>query len=404
MSKKHRSAPAGPIVERLEARGLDASAPLAALDGLASTWGTDPELEAYVIELVGGFDDDSAGAKLAALAERTSSKAVRREIKRALYRLEQRGRWKPPEAPAPPRARDLLGPADDATEAWMSRIDPLGGRLVWMARRHGSGVASLSALIDEDAGIREFRSGETTRKSLREAQREITRETGIGLVEVPWEWAHEVLRRAFARTERGRFPETPSVLKALAPHASADSEHVRHPIDALLDRAAVAEDESALAGSTQALAEPETGGWLLPLGWLEKALDSFSEADSSLVVVSPALKEERLRESFEGAVATILDAPDRRERFADRLEETAYLLARRGAEAAARGTLAAALAARAGRPITEIPILADVTRRSLALAFEARAERQAEAAKSSLVMTPQQALAEQQRQRARRGR
>jgi len=52
--------------------------------------------------------------------------------------------------------------------------------------------------------------------------------------------------------------------------------------------------------------------------------------------------------------------------------------------------------------MSEIPVLAEITRRSLALGLRARESKKVEEETSSLVVTPQQAMAEQQR--ARRGR
>lgn len=388
-----------PDPARLAAAEIDADDPGAALAKLSARWGTAPDLEAWVVERAGHLEDGDAGAQLFELQERTTDKVVRREIKRALYRLEQHGHWKTPDAPAPPSARDLLGPDEDAALGWLSPIDHTGTRLVWMARRTGGGLATLSAVIGEDQGIREFHSGKTTRKALRDAQKEIAERSGIPLVETPWEWTHHLLRRAHEQTERGRFPDVPSVLQTMVPAPQAGPPSP--PVDALLDRAAVAADDGALASSSELLGEPEVGSWVLPLSWLEPTLEKLGDAQSSLVVVSPTSQEERMRETIEEATGTILDAAERRTRFADRLEESAFLLARRGTDARARSALAASIATREGKSIADIPVLAEITRRSVALAMQARASKQVEEEKSSLVVTPQQAMAEQQRTRRR---
>ncbi len=398
--KKKTPAGAAPDAARLAARGVDGVEPLDALRRLSAQWGDDPEIDAWAVERAAGLQDPAVGALLHELEERSADKRVRREIKRALYRLQQRGLWQPPDAPAPPRTRDLMGPAEDAPQAWLSPIDPTGTRLVWMARTTAGAVATLSAVVNEDQGIREFHSGKTTRKALRESHREIAQRSGIPLVEAPWAWVLESLRTAFERTEKGRFPEVPNVLSTLAPRAPV--EPPAPPIEARLDRAEVAGDEEALAASAALLGEREVGTWVLPISWLEETLEKLSEADGSLLVVSPAATEERRREMVERAVDQILDPADRRTRFADRLEESAFLLVERDAAPSARQAFAASIAARAGTPIARIPILAEITRRSLALAFQARAQKGQEDAQSSLVLTPQQAMAEQQR-RGRRG-
>src|SRR5690606_30326420 len=149
-------------------------------------------------------------------------------------------------------------------------------------------------------------------------------------------------------------------------------------------------DEAALVSSAEALGEAELAAWLLPFEWVEPAAERVRETGSSVLVLSQAQQRERLDETFAREAPELLAAPERRARFAGRLEETAYLLARRGRTAAARRAWAAAIAARDGRPITEIPLLLELARRSLALALEAGAERAREEARSSLVVTPAQ--------------
>jgi hypothetical protein len=389
------------VAARLAVRGVGAEDPLRALDALATRWGDDPEAEAAVVALAGASDSADAGVRLAALAERTAHKAVKREIKRALYKLEQRGLWKAPES-APTPAKDLLGPSEDEPEAWVSAIDPGGSRLLWMARRTPQGMASLSALINEVAGLQEFYAGETTRKMLRRAQRDLAERSGVALVEVPWPHADALLRAAAERaTDRSHDDAVARARREIVPRPAAAT---RPPVDALVERTAAARDERALADSAAALAEKELGGWLLPRDWVEPALGAIEDAQTSVIVVSPQQREERLRTALQGAANDLFATDGRRALFADRLDETAYLLARRGRLDLARALVAAAEATRGGRPIVEIPVLAQIAARSLGLALELKAEQAREESRSSLVVTPAQALAEQRRRAPPRGR
>jgi hypothetical protein len=269
-----------------------------------------------------------------------------------------------------------------------------------MARRVGDGTATLSAVINENEGLVEFHAGETTRKALKQAQRDLAARAGIALVEAPWAHVDALLREAHQRAaDPTRFPDVQRARQLIAP--ASRPEPVPSPIDALLDRASVEADPAALAASAEALREPETAGWVLPYPWLEAALEEVSAARSSLVVISPVQQEERVREAAEKAMEALFEPAERRALFASRFEETAYLLAKRGRGPIARAALAAAIATRAGRRIAEVPLLAEIARRSLALAFEAQAAKAKEEAQSSLIVTPAQALAEQ-RARARR--
>lgn len=381
--------------ERLAAAGLDPDRPLDALAAHRSAWGRDEDLERALVHLVAESADEAAGAALARLVDETRSRELRREIKRALYRLEQRGRWHAEKAPPPPPTSTLLGSAESEPEAWLSPIDPTGTRLLWMSKRVPEGVASISAITTEEYGLREIHGGQTTRKAVRQAQRDLTSRSGIPLVEAPWAHVHRLIRDAWESTaDRTRLGDVPGTLRLLVP---GPPEHVAHPVEAYLDRAAVAADDTALAGSAKALAEPELAAWLLPFEWVEPAMQEIRDASQSLVVTSPAHERERVESAFARATDGLFAEQVRRDRFASRLEETAYLLAKRGALEPAQGALAAALAARTERPIAEIPLLAELARRSLGFALEASERRAQEEARSSLVVTPAQAVAEERR-------
>ena len=399
--KKSGSLQPQPDNALLAKHGIDPAEPIEALQKLTSTWGENPELEIWAIGQCAASMPAEAGSALYGLRDAPAAKKVRRELKRALYQLGQQGHWQTPQTP-PPSTRELLGPDLETCSGWLSPIDPTGTRLLWMARKTASGLISASAVISEDQGLREFHSAITTRKALREAHRDIAKRSGVQLVPTPWEWTHHLLQDAASQAEKGRFPDLAATLSSLVPTPPAD--RPAPPIDGLLVREQVAADETALADSATLLAEGEVGGWLLPLPWLEETLATLSETQDSVVMVSPAAREERLQEMMQEAVSNLLDPPERRSRFAQRLEESAFLLASRKAEDAARQALAAAMAAQEGKPITQIPVLAEITRRSLTLALQAQASKQAEtqADPGSLVVTPQQARAEQARRQGRR--
>lgn len=391
------------VADELAKRGLSADDPRRALDALEREWGAAPAVEAAIVSLLGAAGDAGAAELLARLAERTRDKGVRREIKRALYRLEQRGLWHAPAAPPPPSTQALLGPAEDEPEAWLSAIDPSGSRLLWMARRTGADMSSMSAMVNETVGVQEFYAGGTTRKSLRQAQRDLAARNGVPLVEAPWQHVDALLQRAVAT---GATPERAAEIararREIVPHPAATPPPP--PVDALVDRAAAAADASALADSVRALGEREVGGWLLPRSWVEPALGALDEAKDSVVIVSPQQQEERARDAVQRATEEVFAPPERRALFADRFDETAYLLARRGQLDVARTLVAAAEATRGGRPVGDIPVLAQITAASLAIAAQIRARQAHEEKSSSLVVTPQQALEEQRLAALRRGR
>src|SRR5207249_3837381 len=101
------------------------------------------------------FADAHGAEALPALAALASGaeRAVRRAAKRALYRLAQRG-VTPPPRPAPRPVVERA--AERATRAWVSGVDGIGSRAVWILFEGGFGGAMLCSLIVNDtAGILE---------------------------------------------------------------------------------------------------------------------------------------------------------------------------------------------------------------------------------------------------------
>ncbi|MFM7141603.1 MAG: hypothetical protein ACKO2K_06765, partial [Alphaproteobacteria bacterium] len=371
--------------------------PLVALERTLSDWAADPALAATTLHWVGArADGPRAGERLLELEAATADKATRREIRRALHRLEQRGVFRRPERPPPPSASELLGPGESDPEAWLSEIDPGGTRLLWIARRVGDGVASLSAVVNDVTGVQELNAGETRRKAIRDAHRSLTANTGLALVEAPWRHVDGLLEEALRiAPDEKRTDTVESARRELLPDGVRGE--VGRPIDSVLDRAAIERDRDALLESPELRREKDGPAWLVPFAWLEAAVETVSSARESLVVVSPAQQEERVREAFERAIEQVLAEPGRRELFARRFAESAWVAARRGRLERARALDACALAIEAGLPVSAIPPLADLVRLSLAFALEARARRAEEQGRSSLVVTPAQAMAESRR-------
>lgn len=391
MSRREAKPPWHALAERL---GTDD--PLEALERTVSAWPSDPALATATLAWVGArAEGPRAGDRLLEIEATTPDKALRREIRRALHRLEQRGAWHRPQE-APPSTSALLGASGDEPEAWVSEIDPGGTRLLWIARRIGDGVASLSAVVNDVTGVQEINAGETRRKAIRDAHRSLTANTGLALVEAPWRHVDGLLGEALRiAPDEKRSEIAARARRVLLPQGAQGA--IGRPIDSVFDRAAVERDRDALLGSPELRREKEGPAWLVPFAWLETAVESVASARESVVVVSPAQQEERVREAFERAIEQVLAEPGRRELFARRFAEAAWVAARRGRRERARALDACALAIEAGLAVASIPPLADLVRMSLAFAVEARARRAEEQGRSSLVVTPAQALAESRR-------
>src|SRR3989442_1158662 len=123
--------------------GAEARAPLlAGADGAA------------LAGALGELASAEVGALLLALGPRAGERAVRKEIRRAFYRLRQRG--VPVPAPPAPAATPRT-PAAPEAEGFLSPFDGRGDRLIWIVRPLPSGGAFLvAAQLNEPEGLRDL--------------------------------------------------------------------------------------------------------------------------------------------------------------------------------------------------------------------------------------------------------
>src|SRR5205814_978371 len=174
--------------------GAEAVAPLlAGADGAA--------LAAALGELASA----EVAALLLALEPRAGERAVRKELRRALYRLRQRG----VPVPAPPApAAAARTPAAPEAEGFLSPFDGRGDRLIWIVRPLPSGGSFLvAAQLNEPEGLRDVSAGEASRKQIRAARQKLEADSNLRLVAADWRTLDALLVEAHARAGGGTVGE-----------------------------------------------------------------------------------------------------------------------------------------------------------------------------------------------------
>jgi len=223
--------------------GAEAVAPLlAGADGAA--------LAAALGELASA----EVAALLLALEPRAGERAVRKEIRRALYRLRQRG----VSVPAPPApAATPRTPAAPEAEGFLSPFDGRGDRLIWIVRPLPSGGSFLvAAQLNEPEGLRDVSAGEASRKQIRAARQKLEADSNLRLVAADWRTLDALLVEA--QTRAGGGTERERDYLRLRPRLT--SEPPRPPAEPVSTRvpAPSAEESAALiSGSAALLEEPE---------------------------------------------------------------------------------------------------------------------------------------------------
>ena len=367
--------------------------PDASPEDLARFIGRAPTSDQAIARRLGAIPSEPSAAVLQRLARDTADKQVRKEVKRALYRLQQRG-IRAPEAPAPSPSPLLAVPL----EGRLSPVDGRGDQLVWLLKPRPDGLGHLFAVINDPDGLREIEFNVVTRKALKHARTELKAKHDLELVAADWRYCDFLVHRAFEWARQRQTPMTGDYPAARA-RILKDPPPADLPPLALerLNATAVRGDETLLARSAELLDEKEFRTWFLGPDEIRPYLDEVSSAQETPLVLNQAQQADRVREILERAV-TLQFAGERRASYARRLFEMAYYLSASGRDDPARQGLSVALVlAETERPVHDIPFCVHLVRASLAAWYQMSAQQEAERAKTSLIVTPQQFAAQRRR-------
>jgi hypothetical protein len=374
---------------QLASWGVDSAADAATL---ASWLGRDAAADAAIANRLGALASEDSRDILRGLEASTQDRAVKKEIKRALYRLQQRGISVPAE-PAPAAAPILAS----TVEGFLSPIDGRGDQLVWLVRPRSGGVLHLFGVINDPEGMREADVTVVSRKAIKALRAELKSKHEIELVEASWRYCDFLLSRAFRwaregnRRVNGDFPALRGqMLKE--PAAEDQPPLVLSYIDATTVPAPEKFSEPAAL-----LEEKEFRTWFFGPEELKPYLDELNSVRESPLVLDERQQSDRFGAIIDRAVEELFDG-ERKESWVRRLYEMAYFFW------ATRRVESAKLAVATVRALSEsqqggrgIPFCEHLARASLALFFKAVVEEETERAKSSLVITPQQARAQRER-------
>lgn len=374
----------------LEGWGIGRDATMADLTAVLHR---DLSADVAIAHRLGALASDESAALLRRLEQESADKRVRKEAKRALYRLEQRG-VRVPEPLVPAAPLPAVGPS---LEGYLSAVDGRGDQLVWLLRAQAGGVAHMFAVINDPQGLREAALNPVTRKALKSLRQSLERQHELRLVEVDWRYADFLMHRAFgwARARGTRMVgDYPALRLQLTRHPAAES---MPPIAlARLGAAALADEAGRLAQSAGLLEEPELRTWFRTAEELAPFLEELASVKDSPLVLNQVQQQERFDEVIVRAIDTVFGG-EMQSSWARRLSEMAnyFALTRRLDRAAQAVAVARALAA-GGAP-RDIPFCAHLVRASLAFFFQQTLEQQEEQSKTSLVLTPQQVMARRER-------
>jgi hypothetical protein len=381
----------------LRAAGFDPAAPpAAALARLGELRGAPGVSANAIARALGAIASADAAAMLAAM-EAGASGALRREVRRALFRLRRRGiapaaddaaAARPPAAPVAATAAGL--------SALFSPVDPDGARIVWLLKeRRGGGVARLWGLLADVEGLINVALSELSRRELRSERAEMERRAGVAMVEGDAGLADYVLCEAFRRTPPEKRSQVGNFLTLRTEIVGTPPPlELVHPIYA--EMASVLDREPP----PDLLKEPEIAGWKFPPDQIKPYFDEIKSIQESVLVLNRAQQEQRINIVVERAAGELLGG-EPATAVRRRLEDLAYYMARSGRREAAQWAAAAAARLRDGADPSRVPFFRALVRTQLGAVFAEEQERARE--EPRLIMTPAEAMrAQQQQARPRR--
>lgn len=392
MSKPNRETQLRLGEQRLQEWGVS---PDAGVDVLRSMIGPDVAADLAVATRLGTHADAASVDVLLKLEAENPDKLVRKEARRSLYRLEQRGVTIPHAAPLP--AATMA--AAPALEGYLSAVDGRGDQLVWLIKPRPGSLLHVFAVLNDPDGLREVSLAETTRKALRTVRQELLQRHELRMIEADWRYCDYIVDRAFSWAKEKGHP-IDGDYRAIRLQLTKDAVSEMPPLILRhLNADTVRADAELVRESEKVLAEKEFRTWFFDPEALKPYIDEIQRIKDSPLVLNPAQQQERFRAIMERAIEELFGG-EHRASWVRRWQEMAYFLHATARPEQAKRALAIALALetsqRGGHDISACEQLAQG---SLAAYLQIEEQREQEQARSSLVLTPQQAAREAQRRR-----
>ena len=378
----------------LIAAGFDPAAPAADAIAKLRELRANPEIPASAIaHALGNIAEPSAAAMLVEM-ESGATGALRREIRRALFKLRQHGIEPPPSSASRQPAHAAASEASNLT-ALFSPIDSDGARIVWITKpRTQGGLMRLWGIASEDEGLVGAIAGTVGRREFREEREDMERRAGMKLVEGDWRLADFILCEAYRHTPEARRGKVGNFLALRA-------ELISSPPPTALDHPIYAElaEQVTKDPAPELLNEPEIAQWKLASDQISPYVEELNRANESTIVLNQMQQQDRVVQIVERAV-TELFAAESGERIRRRLEDIGYYLLKSGKREQAGWAVAAAAKIRDGADLKRIPFFVGFIRMQVGSVVAEEQQRTRE--EPRLIMTPAEAMRAGEAARQRR--
>jgi len=342
---------------------------------LGTLMGKEEKADIALASSLGRWGSPKSVSWLQRLAGATPAKAVHKAIRKAIFRLKSLGLEVPEIAHPSPAV--YHPPRPSPPEGFVSSIDAVGTRMVWMIRpAPAQGSMGFQAFINDLRGIIEFVGYETSRKKFHEYLAEWREKVSGEIVDADPEYCHGLIVEAsMIQREKGQAP--PGEFLKWEPWIGPPPELPLRPLIYRYVKEEEAKARTDLLDRSASLFELfPFQTWFLEEEEVKKYLPPLKEAAWTRLVLTPYQKEARLMDIYRQAAGELFDR-GRRALYRRRLEEMAYILWKKGRSNEARMSLAAALNLEAeGGMLYLHPFLRELIRRSLTPLLEEEARKE----------------------------
>jgi len=178
-------------LEHLRREGLPVEKPSPAeVSTLRERFGNGRELDLALVFLLGRIADPAALEALTSLEQKAADREVKREIRRSLFKLAQKGLVAPSREPVQEAVQKPAFRSSLNIEGYLSSVDGGGNRLVWLAKPQvGSGIQMLQGVVSDREGLIQVGGSVMRRKDLRLFIKDIKDKHGVTMINIPWEYA-----------------------------------------------------------------------------------------------------------------------------------------------------------------------------------------------------------------------
>ena len=279
---------------------------------------------------------------LSAIGEAFGEKSVQKEIKRAFFRLKQKG-IPIPEAEQPEKALSPLKRTETAEpDVYVGPVDGSGSRVLFVALpRVPKGYDIGMGVISDVEGLLEFVSGTYSKKQMKEVKSMFLSSVDP-LVETSLSHAATILEGIHDREGLGRADAANNYLQIRPLILEKASLLERPRIYDLIPEEDLSQESLTDSRIQKLLNQKLLESWVVQPEEIRPILEEIQKTEESPILISEVQKTARIEEIKEKAIADLYPEP-KRDLLKNRLEETAYVFTQLGEDEYARLSLAAAL-------------------------------------------------------------